>query len=450
MQQHVSKPAAHTVLRKQDEKKKPPMQAKAAENHSGLPDGLKAGIENLSGLSMDDVKVHRNSSKPAQLQAHAYAQGSDIHLAPGQDKHLPHEAWHVVQQKQGRVQATAQLKSNVPVNTDLSLEKEADQMGSKAASGSGVLSHAPLRHAESGNTVQRVPEWLQSLINLAKEHPVGTTATVVIGAGTLLGYYYYKQSQKKQPQQNNHVEDPQEEEEPDWETIEGVAQAIGKDPHDLLQQLEHGTNNNVSVNDAYGKGFNPAQHDGKGLIPPSILANLSANPDTAVGQIFARINNFTFVYNGYQSSGYRGFLEHTGDCATLRDMFCLAAKAAGIAVQQGDDDTAMLVDSRPMHGRPTQGNTAGSLFWFFHDHHWATHNGTHFDLLFMTNAQVPPHHRTAADVVHNGIKYDIFNNNRAMIHASECAALNIVLQPGQVGYVLPLNQVQAFIDEHKK
>ena len=27
----------------------------------------------------------------------AYAQGSDIHLAPGQEQHLPHEAWHVVQ-----------------------------------------------------------------------------------------------------------------------------------------------------------------------------------------------------------------------------------------------------------------------------------------------------------------------------------------------------------------
>ena len=73
------------------------------ENKTGLPGHLKMGIESLSGYSMDDVKVHYNSSKPAQLQAHAYAQGTDIHLGPGQEKHLPHEAWHVVQQKQGRV-----------------------------------------------------------------------------------------------------------------------------------------------------------------------------------------------------------------------------------------------------------------------------------------------------------------------------------------------------------
>lgn len=107
-----------------------PIQKK--ENNTGLPDHLKSGIENLSGYAMDDVKVHYNSDKPAQLQAHAYAQGTDIHLASGQEKHLPHEAWHVVQQKQGRVKATIQMKAKVNINDDAGLEKEADVMGAKA------------------------------------------------------------------------------------------------------------------------------------------------------------------------------------------------------------------------------------------------------------------------------------------------------------------------------
>jgi hypothetical protein len=107
-----------------------PIQRK--ENKTGLPDNLKTGMENLSGISLDDVKVHRNSDKPAQLQAHAYAQGTDIHLGPGQEKHLPHEAWHVVQQKQGRVKPTLQMKGNVNINDDTSLENEADVMGAKA------------------------------------------------------------------------------------------------------------------------------------------------------------------------------------------------------------------------------------------------------------------------------------------------------------------------------
>jgi len=54
-----------------------------SENKTGLPDQLKSGMESISGLSLSDVKVHRNSDKPAQLQAHAYAQGTDIHLGPG-------------------------------------------------------------------------------------------------------------------------------------------------------------------------------------------------------------------------------------------------------------------------------------------------------------------------------------------------------------------------------
>ena len=101
-------------------------------NNTGLPDQLKSGVESLSGLSMDHVKVHYNSSGPAQLNAHAYARGNDIHLAPGQEKHLPHEAWHVVQQAQGRVRPTAQMKGGVAVNDDIGLEAEADVMGAKA------------------------------------------------------------------------------------------------------------------------------------------------------------------------------------------------------------------------------------------------------------------------------------------------------------------------------
>jgi hypothetical protein len=104
----------------------------AAAGRSGLPARLKAGVERLSGIAMDDVRVHRNSAEPARLGALAFAQGCDIHLGPGQEAHLPHEAWHVVQQKQGRVVATAQLK-NMSLNADSALEAEADRQGEIAA-----------------------------------------------------------------------------------------------------------------------------------------------------------------------------------------------------------------------------------------------------------------------------------------------------------------------------
>lgn len=101
---------------------------------SGMPGALRSGIESLSGVSMEGVNVHYNSAQPAQISAHAYAQGRDIHLAPGQEQHLPHEAWHLVQQAQGRVQPTRQLGGQTQVNDDPALEREADQMGAQALS----------------------------------------------------------------------------------------------------------------------------------------------------------------------------------------------------------------------------------------------------------------------------------------------------------------------------
>jgi len=103
------------------------------KSDGGLPSNLQSGVEKLSGQDMSNVNVNYNSDKPAQLNAHAYAQGNNIHLGPGQEKHLPHEAWHVAQQKQGRVQPTKQMKSKVNINDDPALEKEADVMGAKAA-----------------------------------------------------------------------------------------------------------------------------------------------------------------------------------------------------------------------------------------------------------------------------------------------------------------------------
>jgi hypothetical protein len=151
----------------------------APANRTGLPDALKTGVEALSGQSMDDVRVHRNSGQPAQLQAHAYAQGTDIHLAPGQERHLPHEAWHVVQQKQGRVRPTMQLEG-AAINDDSGLEREADVMGGRALQAKraepgelgiastgtgGVVQRAIGFEFETGNAIKH-PDGE----NIAKEH----------------------------------------------------------------------------------------------------------------------------------------------------------------------------------------------------------------------------------------------------------------------------------------
>ncbi|WP_425395135.1 DUF4157 domain-containing protein [Aeoliella sp.] len=111
----------------------PAANSAAAQKGDGLPARLKSAIEDFAKVDLSDVRVHYNSSKPAQLQAHAYAQGTDIHIAAGQEKHLAHEVWHVVQQKQGRVKPVTNIADVKQLNDNPALEKEADTMGARFA-----------------------------------------------------------------------------------------------------------------------------------------------------------------------------------------------------------------------------------------------------------------------------------------------------------------------------
>lgn len=159
------------------------------ENKTGLPESLKTGVENLSGYSMDDVRVHYNSSKPAQLQAHAFAQGTNIHLGSGQEKHLPHEAWHVVQQKQGRVRPTIQLKNNLSINTEEPLEKEADVKGTIAMNAGTAMAAPPpafLPTALQPSIIQRLSAPLTKE-DAGKTYEIRLGHTIVYGRFDVIG-----------------------------------------------------------------------------------------------------------------------------------------------------------------------------------------------------------------------------------------------------------------------
>jgi Domain of unknown function (DUF4157) len=149
--------AASGPRQQQQQQKIAQLQESAPDtNRTGLPETLKSGIEALSGMDMSGVRVHRNSDKPAALQAHAYAQGSDIHLGPGQEKHLPHEAWHVVQQAQGRVPATKYSRSGPALNDSPQLEVEATRMGHRAMQLSAVPVLNPLSPLPSSEGIRQL------------------------------------------------------------------------------------------------------------------------------------------------------------------------------------------------------------------------------------------------------------------------------------------------------
>jgi hypothetical protein len=162
-----------------------------ASRAGSLPEGLSNGIAALSGVDVSDVQVHTGSSRPAQLNAHAFAQGQHIHLAPGQEKHLPHEAWHIVQQRQGRVRPTGQVGGQA-LNDDPRLEREADTMGAKALSApaSSASGHVAQPRAVDAGPAQLTKEGAL-LGGLAGAGALGATGailgSVVPGIGTALG-----------------------------------------------------------------------------------------------------------------------------------------------------------------------------------------------------------------------------------------------------------------------
>lgn len=95
-------------------------------NLTGIPAQMKLDFEHRSGLSFDDVRVHYNSDKPARIGALAYTQGTQVHIGPGQEKHLRHELGHVVQQKTETIHPTI-WSHGVPINDDTMLEMDADK-----------------------------------------------------------------------------------------------------------------------------------------------------------------------------------------------------------------------------------------------------------------------------------------------------------------------------------
>lgn len=128
-----------------DTSQRDPIQRKKTSSSTHMPEEVQTKMESSFDTDFSSVNIHKNSSSATDVGALAYAQGNDVHFAPGQynpnsqegQELLGHELTHVVQQRQGRVQGT-QNKGGENINEDKSLEKEADEKGEKAAKGEKV------------------------------------------------------------------------------------------------------------------------------------------------------------------------------------------------------------------------------------------------------------------------------------------------------------------------
>ncbi|HAP62782.1 MAG TPA: hypothetical protein DCR93_25890, partial [Cytophagales bacterium] len=126
---------------------------------------------------------------------------------------------HVVQQKQGRVQATRQMKGSVPLNDDAGLEHEADVMGARALQSNAISSPPKSTNTTSsiGKAVQRVQKTLPTA---GKLNMIGETHTDYphIGSRQLEsktlrqmladGYQYYTEDKLKTSRYDSDYADP--------------------------------------------------------------------------------------------------------------------------------------------------------------------------------------------------------------------------------------------------
>jgi len=105
-----------------------------------LPSPVQEQMETAFGVDFSAVRIHEGAAA-TQVGARAFAQGTDLHFAPGEydptslagQELIGHELAHVVQQRDGRVSA-AQGKGG-DLAADDGLEAEADRAGARAARG---------------------------------------------------------------------------------------------------------------------------------------------------------------------------------------------------------------------------------------------------------------------------------------------------------------------------
>lgn len=144
----------------QEKKQQTDRQAAEKPNLTGIPTQMKLDYERLSGLSFDDVRVHYHSDRPAKLGALAYTQGAQVYMGPGQERHLPHELGHVIQQKLGLVRPTGTI-GGIPLNDSPELERTADQppVQRKADPQTSQAEQSPVHTGSGTQVVQRKIEY---------------------------------------------------------------------------------------------------------------------------------------------------------------------------------------------------------------------------------------------------------------------------------------------------
>ncbi len=154
--------------------------AGAGDRNGGGRPSLEQGMRDKIASHFGDiqgVKVHYNSPMPGLVDAEAYTRGDDVYLAPGQERHLPHELGHVVQQRRGSVPTTERI-AGMAANTDPALEQEADVLGRQFR---GVMPDTGM-----GDTMEYGPVSTAAPAAFAPVQMAGHRGVMIFGNGKIM------------------------------------------------------------------------------------------------------------------------------------------------------------------------------------------------------------------------------------------------------------------------
>ncbi len=169
--------------------------AQQSVNKTGIPDDLKTNTENVLKVSLNKIKVHYNSKEPEKVDAHSLTKGNHVYIGPGREEDLPHELIHAGKHQEEGVQPTMTTQDGVGINGDVSKEKEAETLATKAKRNQSVPSKQPLQPLAENNSNTATVQLLH-----AREMVVGNTYRYQLDGGertaqlvgiTHGGYYHF-------------------------------------------------------------------------------------------------------------------------------------------------------------------------------------------------------------------------------------------------------------------
>ena len=166
-----------------------------------LPSTLRKGLEGRFRTSFADVRVHDDSEahrRTADVGARAFAQGRDIYFGAGAYRPdtksgqalLAHELTHVVQQRNGRLPASAPAAQRVALRVDL--EREAERAASMLHAGAPINVHASSRADEAlpdflGDLQARVSGGIESVADWVMSQTSTAQNTLMVQLNALRG-----------------------------------------------------------------------------------------------------------------------------------------------------------------------------------------------------------------------------------------------------------------------